>query len=76
MSFFDDRSCIVTGCGELNTGRGFICSDCYLDRYGTIHARWNDLNYVRATQAEQAVKDKLYARQEASRKRTEERRAA
>lgn len=74
MTIFADTSCLV--CGSRRTREGFICPQCYLSRYGTIHARWTDMEYVTATQIEVAAMDKRNAEQLASRKRTEERRAA
>ena len=47
-----DTSCLV--CGFSHTPNGFICARCYLARYGTVHPRWSDPNYV--TEMQEAVR--------------------
>ena len=69
-----DPSCF--GCGVPRTLNGHLCAECNRKRYGTLHARWNDQQYVIATITEVAALDKRNAEQLASRKRTEERRDA
>lgn len=69
-----DPSCFA--CGVPRTINGHLCWDCYRARLGTIHARWTDREYIAATITEVAILDKRNAEQLASRKRTEERRAA
>jgi hypothetical protein len=71
-----DPSCMNRHCDSPRTMNGHLCSECNRRRYGTLHARWNDQEYLRATVIEVDAMNRRNAEQLASRKRTEERRRA